>query len=106
MGNTFKSKTREEWMAELKNLDVCFGKVLHLDESLQDPQVKARKMVIEFDDREKGKTRLLGSPLKLSATPPDIRLAPAHFGEHTEEILQEIGFSKEEIEKLKRDEVV
>jgi len=103
---TFKKKSREEWMEELKDLDVCFGKVLSLEEALHDPQVVSRRMVTEFQDACKGKINLLSSPLKLSDTPPDIRNAPADFGEHTEEILQELGFQAEEIGELKKSGVI
>jgi crotonobetainyl-CoA:carnitine CoA-transferase CaiB-like acyl-CoA transferase len=103
---TFRRKSREEWIGELQELDVCFGKVLHLDEVFQDPQVIHRKMVTELEDEKKGKMNLLSSPLRLSETPPDIRLPPAGFGEHTEEVLKELGFKPEEIEKMKRAGVV
>ena len=102
----FKDKSREEWMEDLKDLDVCFGKVLPVEEALKDPQVSYRKMVTEFLDPKKGKMKLLSSPIKLSETPPDIRMAPAGFGEHTEEVLTELGYEAVEIEALKREGVV
>jgi len=103
---TFKGKTRDEWMEELKDLDVCIGKVLHLDEALRDPQVVQRKMVIEFIDEKKGKMRFLSSPIRLSETPPEMRRAPADFGEHTEEVLKDLGFGQAEIEEMKKEGVV
>ena len=103
---TFKAKTREEWMEELKDVDVCFGKVLTLEETLRDPQVVSRGMVTDFEDGRKGNMRLLSSPLKLSDTPPDIRTAPADFGEHTEEVLGELGFNADQIEELKKSGAV
>jgi crotonobetainyl-CoA:carnitine CoA-transferase CaiB-like acyl-CoA transferase len=103
---TFRGKTRDEWMEELKDLDVCIGKVLHLDEAFRDPQVVHRKMVTGFDDPKKGKMMLLSSPLKMSETPPDIRSAPAAFGEHTEEVLRELGFQEEEIRRMKKEGAV
>ena len=103
---SFLARTREEWMEELKELDVCFGKILHLDEAFQDPQVVHRQMVTEFHDEKQGKIKLLASPLKMSETPTDIRMAPASFGEHTEEVLKELGFKEEEIKTLKEEGVV
>jgi len=103
---TFSGKTREEWMKELKDLDVCIGKVLHLEEALNDPQVTYRQMVVEFSDSQKGRMKLLASPIKLSETPPDIRRAPAKFGEHTDMVLQEMGFKPEEIGVMKREGVI
>ncbi len=103
---TFRKRTREEWMQELQDVDVCIGKVLSLEEALGDPQVVSRRMVTEFQDSRKGKMRLLSSPLRLSETPPDIRRAPASFGEHTEEVLGELGFNADQIEELKKAGVV
>ena len=102
----FKIKTREEWLEEWKDVDVCLGKVLSLEETLGDPQVVSRGMVTDFADPRKGKMRFLSSPLKLSDTPPDIRTAPADFGEHTEEVLGELGFNADQIEELKKSGVV
>jgi crotonobetainyl-CoA:carnitine CoA-transferase CaiB-like acyl-CoA transferase len=103
---TFRGKTREEWMEILKDLDVCVGKVLHLDEAFKDPQVVHRRMVTEFNDPKKGKMALLSSPIKMAETPPDIRRAPAAFGEHTEEVLRELGLQEEEIRQMKKEGVV
>jgi len=103
---TFRGKTRGEWMEELKDLDVCIGKVLHLDEAFRDPQVIHRKMITDFDDPKKGKMKLLSSPIKMSETPPDIQRAPAVFGEHSEEVLQELGFKAEEVRQMKKEGVV
>jgi crotonobetainyl-CoA:carnitine CoA-transferase CaiB-like acyl-CoA transferase len=102
----FKIKTREEWLEEFKDVDVCLGKVLSLEETLGDPQVVSRGMVTDFADPRKGKMRFLSSPLKLSDTPPDIRTAPADFGEHTEEVLGELGFNADQIEELKKSGAV
>jgi crotonobetainyl-CoA:carnitine CoA-transferase CaiB-like acyl-CoA transferase len=103
---TFKSKTREEWMEELKDLDVCFGKVLHVDEALNDPQVIQRRMIAEINDSQKGRIKMLASPIKLSVTPPDIRRAPAQFGEHTVDVLKELGYEELEIEGFKKEGVI
>ncbi|NWF56269.1 MAG: CoA transferase [Syntrophaceae bacterium] len=103
---TFRGKTRDEWMEELEALDVCVGKVLHLEEAFKDPQVVHRQMITEFNDPKKGKMNLLSSPLKMSGTPPAIRRGPAAFGEHTEEVLREMGFSADEIRQMKKEGVV
>ena len=102
----FKKKNREEWMQELQDLDVCVGKVLDLEETFRDPQVVCRRMVTEFQDAGKGKMKLLSSPVKLSETPPDIRAAPAEFGEHTGEVLRELGYNADQIAEMKRTGVV
>jgi crotonobetainyl-CoA:carnitine CoA-transferase CaiB-like acyl-CoA transferase len=103
---TFQEKTSEEWMEELQGLDVCIGKVLHLDEALNDPHVTQRQMIVEITSSQKKRMKLLASPIKLSETPTDIRRAPATFGEHTEEVLKELGFNAGEINRMIREGVV
>ena len=102
----FKEKSREEWLEELKNLDVCIGKVLSLEETLRDPQVVSRGMTTDFRDPKKGRMKLLSSPIRLSATPPEIRTAPAAFGEHTEEVLRELGYSVFQIKDLEKNGII
>ncbi len=67
-----------------------------------DPQILAREMVIDTEHPTLGHIRSLGSPIKMSATPPDVTRRAPLFGEHTEEILREAGYSDGEIEALRR----
>lgn len=101
----FKTRTRDEWFEEFKAVDICVGKALALKEVMEDPQVQAREMVLKIDDH--GKTRtLLGIVPKLSATPGDVRTPPATFGEHTEAVLKELGYSSAQIEELGKAGVI
>jgi len=99
----FVTKTRDEWFDLLAAKDVPVGKVNSLDETFQDPQILHRKMVIELDHPNLGKVKQVGILPKLSDTPGQFRrFAPVH-GEHTDEILKALGFSGEEIEKLRKE---
>jgi len=62
---------------------------------LADPQVRHREMIVTIDDPTRGKQRTLGMPITLSDTPGGIRKPPATFGEHTDEVLAEIGKFRE-----------
>ena len=102
----FKEKTRDEWVRELEAVDICFGPVNEVSEALEDPQLLARGMIVEEEHPRYGRVRTLGSPLKLSDTPPAVRL-PAHtFGEHTDAILRELGYDDVAIGALRRDGAV
>lgn len=103
---TFKSRTREEWMDELKGLDVCFAKVLNIEEVFDDPHILSRKMVTKVSHPVKGQMKLLGIPIKLSLTPGKIRTPPASFGEHTEEVLGKLGYNSEEIKKVEEEGII
>jgi len=97
----FLTRTRDEWFDFLKTKDVPVGPVYYVNETFKDPQVLHRKMVVEFDHPKLGKIRQLGIPIKLSDTPGTIRSLGVIPGTHTNEVLQGLGYSHEEIEKLR-----
>jgi len=104
--NIFSSKTLEEWEKVFNGKDLCAAPVKDLDEALDDPQVRCRKMVIELKDPIIGTYKQLGIPIKLSETPGLLKSLAPKLGEHTKEILKELGFSKSDIVKLKENDVV
>jgi len=102
----FRSRTRDEWLAFNDEHDCCIEPVLDLDEALDSELVRARGMVVELEQPELGTVRQLGNPVRLSRTPADpTRPAPA-FGEHTDEVLAEAGYSAEEIAAMKESGAV
>jgi crotonobetainyl-CoA:carnitine CoA-transferase CaiB-like acyl-CoA transferase len=100
MRSSFMKKTLAEWEAELKDLDVCWGRIQNLEEVLQDPLFRKREMVVEFQEKDGKKNMALGVPVKLSKTPGSLRTPPPRFGENTASILKEIGYSKKEIKEF------
>lgn len=103
---TFLAKTRDEWFELLTKHDVPVGKVYTLDEVAGDPQVQHRKMVIEIDDPEVGKVKQAGMAVKLSETPCQVRRLAPTFGEHTDEILLELGYTKTQIGQLRQAQAI
>jgi crotonobetainyl-CoA:carnitine CoA-transferase CaiB-like acyl-CoA transferase len=103
---TFLTKTRDEWFDLLLKADTAVGKVYSIDEVPSDPQVLHREMVVEVEDPAKGKVKQVGISIKLSETPGKIRKLPPRPGEDTKAIMDEIGYSEEEIERLYRERVV
>jgi len=95
----FKQKTRDEWFQILRDIDICVGRVLAVDEMIADPQVKHRRMIVEVESPNGGKKPIQGIVAKLSETPGEIVTGPARFGQHTEEVLKELGFSGGEIKE-------
>ena len=86
--------------------NVPCGKVRSVKEALELEQTKSREMVIEMEDGLRGKIKMLGIPTKLSATPGEIRRMPPILGEHTEEVLNELGYTKKEIGDLEESGIV
>ena len=102
----FLTKTRDEWEEFFKDKDTCFGPVNYLDEALSNAQVLHREMVIEVDHPNLGKIKQIGFPIKLSDTPARIRNLGVVSGTNTEEILESLGYSGEEISQLRQSGIV
>jgi crotonobetainyl-CoA:carnitine CoA-transferase CaiB-like acyl-CoA transferase len=100
---TFRTKTRDEWFELLSRTDICVGKMNTLDEVEADPQVQARKMIVELDTPDGRKVKQVGISVKLSETPGSIRSLAPTLGQHTEEIMHGLGYSDEQIEKWRAD---
>jgi crotonobetainyl-CoA:carnitine CoA-transferase CaiB-like acyl-CoA transferase len=98
----FRTRTRDEWFQYLSQWDICVGRVLEIEEIASDPQVLERKMVVELDHPKYGKVRQVGISQKLSDTPGSVRrFGPLH-GQHTDEILRELGYNRERIQALRK----
>ena len=80
-----RTRTVDEWIAAINAAGCPCGRVMELDEVFRDPQVLAQEMVIESQRAGQGTIRMTGFPVKLSATPCELRLPPPELGEHTAE---------------------
>ena len=86
----FAERTLAEWEPILTAAGAIYGAVRTWDEVFRDPQV-VESLVHEVPHTAAGKLRMIGNPLKFSATPADIRLPPPMLGEHTEEVVANPG---------------
>jgi crotonobetainyl-CoA:carnitine CoA-transferase CaiB-like acyl-CoA transferase len=102
----FAAKTRQEWMKILGENGCIFTPIQDIMEVVKDPQVLANNYVIDIEHPTHGPTRTMGFPWDLSDTPASWRRKAPELGEHTEEVLQEIGYSADAIAKLREEGVI
>ena len=97
---TLGQQTTSHWLELLAEAGVVAGPIYNMEQVYQDPQVKARNMMVDLEDPELGTLHNIGIPVKLSATPGRIRHRAPALGEHSVEVLQEFGFSDTDINGL------
>jgi formyl-CoA transferase len=100
-----KTKTKFEVMDILNPLNVPCGPILSMKELAEEPSLRATGTVVEVDHPERGKYLTVGNPIKLSDSPTDVQRSPL-LGEHTDEVLTEIGLSGAEIAAAKEENAV
>jgi crotonobetainyl-CoA:carnitine CoA-transferase CaiB-like acyl-CoA transferase len=102
----FKTKTREEWLSLLHEADVPCGPVLTIEESFADPQMMHRHMIFEMEHPVEGTIKQRAFPARFSNMPLKKDMAPPLYGQHTDEILGGLGYTKDDIKKLRAEKVV
>src|SRR5262245_56446 len=102
-----KERTRDEWLAALDKAGVPSGAIRTVGEVCNSELLKARGMVAEMPHKTAGKVKAVKNAMHLSETPLNGYLAPPTLGEHTHEVLTGLlGYTKAEVEKLQRAEVI
>lgn len=104
--DAFLTKTFDEWLTIFNDdFHGCVEPVLTFDEACEHPQIKAREMVVDVPS-EQGTQKQIASALKFSSSPATYKHIGAKLGEHTQEILQELGYSIEEIKALENEHIL
>ena len=100
---TFRQETSTYWLEKLERAGVPVGPIYDLRQVYEDPQVLARNMYVETDHPVAGRLGNIGIPIKLSETPGSFRRPAPTLGQHTNEVLGELGYSDEEIGSLRSE---
>jgi crotonobetainyl-CoA:carnitine CoA-transferase CaiB-like acyl-CoA transferase len=106
LAERLSQRPRAEWLAALDAAKVPCGPINHLDDVFADPQVQARQMTQRVAHPLNDALELVASPMKLSATPARLRRPPPLLGQHTDEVLAELGLDAEAVKRLRTRGVV
>ncbi len=106
VGGKLAMNTTEYWVETLNRAGVPCGPVQSVADVFQDPQILSQDMVMDIDHPGFGMVRMLGFPMKLSSTPCQVRRPAPGLGEHSDDVLAELGYSLEERLSLRAGGVV
>ena len=102
-----EKKTTKEWTDIFENAGLPYSPINDMKDICEDPHITHRNMLVEIDQPLVGKMKIAGSPIHLSETPGEVYAPAPLLGQHSEEVLREIlGYSNEEINKLKIEGVI
>ncbi|MGI9434526.1 MAG: CaiB/BaiF CoA transferase family protein [Geminicoccaceae bacterium] len=96
----------DHWIERLNGARVPCGRVMALHDVFTDPQVLAQEMVLELDRPGQRPVRVTGFPVKLSETPAKLHRPPPGLGDHTEAVLEDLGYVREQIDGLKENGII
>ena len=100
----FRTKTLEQWKVLLTGIP--FAPVQSIKEAVNDPQARANDIFVAYDHPEQGRIEVIANPVKLSKHPATVRMPAPEFGQHTEEVLLEIGYDWENIARFKEQGII
>lgn len=98
LNEIFETRPKKEWVDLFESYKIPSGPVNNFSDILNDPHIKEREMVVEMDHPSLGDIKQLGIPVKLSRTPGELISIPPEQGEHSKDILQNIGYTDEQIQ--------
>jgi crotonobetainyl-CoA:carnitine CoA-transferase CaiB-like acyl-CoA transferase len=107
LDEVFQARDAGEWLADFERAGLPCAPINTIPEVFEHPQAEARSLTLEVAHTTAGTVRFPGFPYKFSSTPAQVRLPPPLLGQHTEEVLENVlGYSQDEVAKLREEEIV
>ncbi len=100
-----KTMTKFEAMDAMNKYDIPCGPILSMKEIAEEPSLRASGTIVEVDHPERGKYLTVGNPIKLSDSPTEVERSPL-LGEHTDQVLRQLGYSAQQIDLLRAEHVI
>jgi formyl-CoA transferase len=100
-----ETKNKFEAMDLLNQHDIPCGPILSMEELANEPSLRATGTIVEVDHPKRGKYLTVGNPIKMSDSPTEVTRSPL-LGEHTEEVLAELGYGATEVAELRSRKVI
>ena len=106
LDDKFQQKSRDEWMKIFTEVGLMFAPIQKLTDVIRDPQALANNYIVDFEHPQFGNVLIPGYPASFSASMAGMSRAAPQLGEHTDEVMTQLGFSDSDIAELKDNQVI
>lgn len=97
---TFLQESAASWLGKFATAEIPAGPINTVAEALEDKQTRGRGLIVQLEHPTLGATKSIANPIRFSSTPASYRLPPPLLGEHTAEILQDLGYSAKDVRAI------
>jgi len=97
---------REYWLERMKGIGVPYGPINNIQQTFEHPQAVARQVAVEVEHPRSGKIKLVAPPVSYNGKKMDVRMPPPWLSQHTDEVMEELGYTPEVIKSLRQRSII